>query len=186
METRPVSTDPWAFEVSTLQWLPIPARSQRVEALNERWVDEAVERARVVTVSGEEVESEWRPLFAAMLAQFPDSQGAVFFPFGLFAPLHVTFDTRSAQDTREALSQWLDEDHATVDSRTLDATALEDARLVMRIEGEHDGPVSFAVGLFGVERELGIAITARTEDPVVAGQFADAGIPLLESFRRAA
>jgi len=181
-----VSAEPWAFEVGRLQWLPIPARSRRVEALSERWVDEAVERARVVTISGEEVESEWRPLFAAMLEKAPDEEGAIFFPFGLFAPLHVAFDTRTAQDTRETLSQWLDEEHATVDSRALDAAALEGARLVMRVERPQDGPICYAVGLFGVDRELGIAITARTEDPIVAGQFADAAIPLLESFRRAA
>jgi hypothetical protein len=186
MEARPVSTETWAFEVGRLQWLPIPARAQRVEALSERWVDEAVERARVVTVSGEEVESEWRPLFAEMLDRAPDGEGAVFFPFGLFAPLHVAFDTRTAEATNEILSDWLSEEHAAVDSRALDADALEGARLVMRIERPQDGPVSYAVGLFGVDRELGIAITARTEDPIVAGQFADAGIPLLESFRRAA
>jgi len=181
-----VSKEPWTFEVGKLQWLPIPPRVQRVEPMSERWVDEAVERARVVTISGEEVESEWRPVFAEMLEGAPDGEGAVFFPFGLFAPLHVAFDTRTAQDTREILATWLDEEHATVDSRALDDAALVDARLVMRVEHPHDGPVSYAVGLFGVDSDLGVAITARTEDPIVAGQFADAGIPLLASFRRAA
>jgi hypothetical protein len=121
-----------------------------------------------------------------MLEQAPDGEGAVFFPLGLFAPLHVAFDTRTAQDTRETLSQWLDEERATVDSRALGDAVLDDARVVMRVERPVEGPVSYAVGLFGMESELGIAITARTEDPIVAGQFADAGIPLLASFRRAA
>ena|GEM_PF-1971050 len=181
-----MSAEPWSFEVGRLQWLPIPAREQRVDGLNERWVDEAVERARVVTISGEEVEAEWRPLFASMLEEAPDGDSAVFFPFGLFAPLHVAFDTRTAEQTLETIAQWLDEEHATVDSRALDAAVLEDARLVMRIERPQVGPVSYAVGLFGLGRDLGIAITARTDDPIVAGQFGDAGIPLLESFRRAA
>lgn len=181
-----MSAEPWAFEVGRLQWLPIPARSRSAGALSESWVEEAVERARVVTISGEEVEPEWRSFFTTMLAQVPDEEGAVFFPFGLFAPLHVAFDTRSAQDTRSILAQWLDEEHATVDSRVLNSAGLQDALLVMRIEQTHVGQETYAVGLFGVEQELGIAITARTNDPIVAGQFADAGIPLLESFRRAA
>lgn len=186
MEAGAVSTEPWTFEVGQLQWLPVPPPSQRDASMRERWVDEAIDRARVTTVSGEEVEADWRPVLASMLEHAPDGTGAVFFAFGVFAPMYVTFDTRSADGTRATAGEWLDDEGAEVDSRTLDKASLAEARLVMRVERSAGGPVSYGVGLFGVDRDLGIAITARTADPVVAGQFADAGISLLESFRRAA
>lgn len=180
-----MTADPWAFEVDTLLWLPIPNRPSRTSDLRERWLDAALGRAHATSIVPNARIDEWRAHLAQLFDDAPDGQHAVFFPVGLFGPTRVEITTRTGPQTHAVLEEWLDDANAEVDSTAVPAAKLADARLVMRVE-EREGHTHYRVGLFGTDADLGVAMTAATPDPVIAGQLGEAGMTLLASFARAA
>lgn len=180
-----MSRDPWTFEVDGRLWLPVPEPEQRTPQMREAWLEAAMTRARAFSLIPDAREDEWLTALARIFDRAPGGRGAVFFPIGVFAPTYMAISTREAAAIHEVADQWLDDSAAYVDSLDVGNAQLADARLVLRVEGGDDG-TTYAVGLFGTDAELGVAITGATPDPVVAGQLGEAGMTLLSSFARAA
>lgn len=180
-----MSTDPWTFEVDGRLWLPVPPPAQRTPAMREAWLEAAMTRARAFALIPDAREDEWHAALARIFDNAPEGRGAVFFPIGVFAPTYVAISTDAAATVNAAAQSWLDDSTANVDARDVDHAHLDDARLVLRVE-DGEGGTTYAVGLFGTDAELGVAITGATPDPVVAGQLGEAGMTLIASFSRAA
>ncbi len=173
----------WAFAVDPDLWMPLPPAERLKDGLATRWVDKALERAAYTNLATPDEVAILRARCEALLEQPRSAEAMVFFPVMEPFPVVVQMETLDHDAWTASVEQWKRDDE---DTRNLEVTVLEhehlaDAERIMRVE-QRGSSIHYSVGFFGKGESYGLALTADTVEPLVAGQLASAGAAVFGTF----
>ena len=179
--------DAWAFAIDPNHWIPLPPADRLEEGRATQWVDRALKHAAYANLASNDQLPTLRARCEALLDQPRSDEATVFFPVMEPFPLVVQMETLDHDAWLVMVDQWKRNDENT---RNLEVTVMEhehlaDAERIMRVE-QRGSSIHYSVGFFGKGESHGLALTADTVEPLVAGQFAGAGATLFETFHERA
>ncbi|PKQ26712.1 MAG: hypothetical protein CVT64_03140 [Actinobacteria bacterium HGW-Actinobacteria-4] len=179
-----MTRDAWAFAIDPNHWIPLPPPDRLKEGRAKLWLDQALKHAAYANLATKDQLTTLRTRCEELLDQPRSDEATVFFPVMEPFPLVVNIETHDHDSWSARLDQWKREDEHT---RTIEVTEVDHDHLaaterVMRVE-QRGTRVHYSVGFFGRGEAHGLALTAQTVEPLVAGQFAGSGGDVFRTFR---
>lgn len=177
----------WAFAVHSQYWMPLPRLSQLDAEYRDRWLATAQQRIERANLALGEEAAALTPLCEALLDRVTEDEKCVYFPVMEPYPLVIDIVTRTSDEIRSLREEWQRKERPetrAVETTPVDHDSLTDAVRIMRVQETREGLVEYSVGFFGASGSLGVALIATTDQPLVAGQFAGAGLSVFSTFKR--